>query len=151
MEKFSEGEWYPFRVYKKILLEDENWYFVLLDGNNSKHFLPVIGYEDYSIRPGEEVICRVDKINCTGRIYLEPKHPKYTEGRSYLFDVVEMKIHGAIHHLVVKDVFGNLEQLAITSHMEDRLVFSSPIRCVVKRIRKGRLTLVVRESSRQTR
>lgn len=31
-------------------------------------------------------MCRVDKINCKGEVFLEPHNPYYTEGESFPFD-----------------------------------------------------------------
>ena len=84
----SEGEWLPFIIHNLVKLQDDEWYYVLQDVNGLKHFLNAQYYENYGFKPGDEILCKIDKINCTGRIYLEPKHPYYTEGEMYDFELI---------------------------------------------------------------
>ncbi len=81
--RLTEGQWYTFRILKVVSLgEDEGW-FVMQDPNGYKILLPKGFYEDYGFAPGQSVSCRVDKINCNGRMFLEPGHPHYKEGEVY--------------------------------------------------------------------
>ena len=78
----SEGNWYLFRIYNLLQLQDSAWYYVLQDLNGLKHFMPADYYTNYGFKIGDEITCKVDRINCTGRIFLEPKHPRYIEGET---------------------------------------------------------------------
>ena len=111
--RFSEGDWFPFKVHNFVQLQDGAWYYIMLDVNGSKHFMSAIGYESYNIRPGDEIICKIDKINCTGRIYLEPRHPHYNEGESYLFDIVHATNEEEVRILHLKEQTGATIQLPI--------------------------------------
>jgi len=46
-------------------------------------------YQNYGIKPGNLLHCRIDKINCSGRVFLEPEHPFYQVGKQYVFKVFE--------------------------------------------------------------
>jgi len=76
----SEGDWFPFRITKFVQLQDNSWYYVLQDINGLKHFMPAGYYKDYGFSIGIQIKCKIDRINCTGRIFLEPEHPYYQEG-----------------------------------------------------------------------
>lgn len=74
--------------------------------------LPHKTYQNFNIELGKKIECKVDKVNCTGKVYLEPKHPYYVEGEVYSFEVVEWektKIVGGSEQLlvVVNDCFNN--------------------------------------------
>ena len=81
----QQGEKYLFYFQKKVLLPDDNEYFVLIDPFGTKHLIPTEYYQNYNLKTGEKYLCKVDKINCLGRIFIEPPHPFFTEGKSYAF------------------------------------------------------------------
>lgn len=134
---FSEGEWFPFKIHKLVQLQDNKWYFVLQDINGFKHFLASEYYENYCLKPGEEITCKIDKINCTGRIYLEPKHPVYKEGETYHFKVVSLSTSDAEKELIVKEISGNNVKVRVNNKTNLDLNNENMVRCVVKRIKKG--------------
>lgn len=145
--RLTEGQWYTFRVLKVVsLAEDEAW-FVMEDPNGYKILLPKGFYEDYGFAPGQSVSCRVDKINCNGRMFLEPEHPHYKEGQIYDF-ALESKGHrkNIINQderfFIVRDVFHHTWKV----RTYDAALWENPpvrIPCKVKRIKKGKLFLVV--------
>ena len=137
----TEGLWYPFRVHKLVQLQDDAWYFVLEDINGLKHFLPAENYQDYRIKPGDEVSCKIDKINCTGRIYLEPRHPYYTEGEIYDFEIVKFtnSVNGSM--VVVQEMSGNQLEILIDGVLKADLKVKNTVRCRVNSIKKGNLFL----------
>ena len=94
----EEGHIYPFLIRKQIELPNGGFAWILEDEQGVKHTLSADYYHDYSFKPGDKIRCKVDKINCTGKIYLEPEHPYYRQGRTYEFDVVS--------GLVMPDIFG---------------------------------------------
>ena len=46
-------------------------------------------YKHYGIEPGNKINCRIDKINCTGKIFLEPEHPNLINGNRYDFMILD--------------------------------------------------------------
>jgi hypothetical protein len=84
-EKFSEGEWHQFRVLKMIQIPGEETYYVLESKAGNRLLMPSKFYKTYCINFDDTIQCHVDKINCSGKIYLEPEHPQYKTGRQYFF------------------------------------------------------------------
>ncbi len=145
--RLTEGCWYRFRILKVVSLgQDDDW-FVMQDPNGYKILVPQRFYDDYGFKAGETISCRVDKINCNGRMFLEPEHPHYKEGETYDFEL-ESKgrrkniIHQDERFFMVRDVFRNTWKV----RTYDTALWDHPpahIPCKVKRIKKGRLFLVV--------
>jgi hypothetical protein len=135
--ELAEGNWYQFRVHNLIQLQDDAWYYVLQDINGLKHFLPAANYQVYGIKPGDEISCKIDKINCTGRIYLEPRHPRYTEGEVYDFETVKILDPGDGLILIVKETGGNIIEVSTEGHSLDDLKSKKIVQCRVKNIKKG--------------
>ena len=82
---FKEGEWYNFKIINQIDIPDKGNQFVLQHTSGRKILLPADNYVKYNFAIGSSIDCRVDKINCTGQIFMEPKHPFYTIGDVYTF------------------------------------------------------------------
>ena len=77
----TEGESFVFLLIGKLDLDRGDAYFVMQDPYGYKMLMPAGFYEDYGFQEGQEVVCKVDKISCSGKIYLEPRHPYYEEGK----------------------------------------------------------------------
>jgi len=135
----SEGDWFPFKIHNLVQLQDDEWYYVLIDVNGLKHFMPAAFYKNYGLTIGEELLCKIDRINCTGRIFLEPKHPLYCENESYFFDLAEVKpMVSSGESIYVKELFGNLIEVSALKKAADKIRFlDRKVRCVVKSIKKG--------------
>jgi hypothetical protein len=140
---FSEGKWFPFRIHNLVQLQDDAWYYVLQDMNGLKHFMPAANYESYGFNSGDEITCKVDRINCTGRIFLEPRHPCYNEGEIYYFDVISYSNPGQEIELIIKDFLGNCIEVDINSVRKVDINEEKMVRCIVKNIKKGRLILEI--------
>lgn len=135
---FFEGEWLPFKIHNLVQLQDDAWYFVLQDINGLKHFLPAENYKSYGFKTGDEITCKIDKINCTGRIYLEPKHPCYREGENYYFDVLNDAIPHQKDVWILRDILGNNIEVTVNSIINIDIKEEKKVRCIVKSIKKGR-------------
>jgi len=133
----AEGQSFPFKICKHLQLQDGEWYYILQDVNGFKHFLPSEFYRDYSLSIGDEIICRIDKINCTGRIFLEPKHPFYQEGENYLFSIAKPSDCDNTQVIYVHDMYRNCIQVPIYEKLKPELFETNEIWCHVKTIRKG--------------
>ena len=133
----SEGDWFSFRIHNRVQLQDDAWYFILQDVNGMKHFLPSVYYENYKLVPGEEILCKIDKVNCTGRIYLEPKHPVYHEGEIYQFDLISYSVNGTDNSIIVKEIMGNMIQVPLYDNKNFVINAKQMVCCMVISIKKG--------------
>ncbi len=143
----SEGKWYTFRIHNHVQLQDGNWYYVLEDINGLKHFLAAEHYTGYNLVKGEEISCRIDRINCTGRIFLEPKHPFYTVDAIYSFEVEMFSNQGDSNILSVKDILGNSIQVQDCGFLESASDSKNRVKCKVLGIKKGRPSLAIYSSN----
>ncbi len=139
----TESEWFPFRIHNHVKLQDEEWYYILLDINGLKHFMPVGFYQNYGFKTGDLVSCKIEKINCTGRVFLEPRHPFYEEGESYYFDFIsyfpgEDSKKGI---LAVKEISGNSIHVPLSGNENPDLNKQKKVRCRVKSIKRGAINL----------
>jgi hypothetical protein len=133
----SEGNWFPFRIHNYVQLQDDAWYFVLQDINGMKHFMPAENYQNYGFRTGDEIICKIDRINCTGRIFLEPKHPYYNEGEIYSFDLVSFQKKGSEIIIIVREIAGKEIEVPLCGNKNLDINGEKKVTCLVKSIIKG--------------
>jgi len=87
--RLIQGQSYLFKFHKKVISPDRSEYFVVIGPFGDKHLIPSEYYSFYKLELGKSYLCRVDKINCLGRIFMEPPHPYYKENNSYLFEYFE--------------------------------------------------------------
>lgn len=88
-EKFTEGEWHWFKVMRELSIPGDEIFYLLESASGNRLLLPTLYYQDYGIRTGNRIYCRIDKINCSGKIFLEPEHPVYKPGMTYTFRVTD--------------------------------------------------------------
>ncbi|MFZ4706212.1 MAG: hypothetical protein ACOYMF_09435 [Bacteroidales bacterium] len=79
-KRLEVGKHYLFQVISIVTLQDGQAYYILEDPFKIRHFLLCKNYKDYGVENGQSIACKVDKINCTGRVYLNPNHPHNSEG-----------------------------------------------------------------------
>jgi len=145
-KQLIEGRRYPFIVMKTLVMRgDDRKFIVLEDPFHNRHLLPADLYGNYNLKPGKKILCHIDKINCDGKIFIEPEHPCYAVGKTYDFEFIryEKRINqiGASEDVaIVKDVLGN-ELVAPINEPDKKLKKSMTIPCRVKAIRKGMLHL----------
>ncbi|MGC9374306.1 MAG: hypothetical protein ACP5DQ_04610 [Bacteroidales bacterium] len=148
--KFTEGEKHLFTIsgFTEIPGTDES-YYILENPFGGKHLLNANHYQHYQLKEGQTLICTIDKINCSGKIFLEPENPEYTEGKIYSFDL--LKIIDRINSVgekekaaIVKDIFGMETTCSIPKNYAIEIK-SKKIKCKVLRIKKGQLFLAVPE------
>jgi hypothetical protein len=142
--RLTEGEYYPFSIIKKMEMGKES-YFVMQDPMGYKILMPASFYTLYGFEPGQTITCRVDKINCNGRMFLEPMHPFYKEGEVYEFKVTDKGFRINIldepeYCITVNDVFD--QEWTVKVNSEQAIEHATgKIRCRLERIKKGRLFL----------
>jgi hypothetical protein len=139
----SEGEWFPFKIHNLVQLQDDAWYFVLQDINGMKHFMAAENYKSYGFVVGDHILCKIKKLNCTGRVFLEPKHPVYKEGEIYYFDIISYSNSGNESVMVVRENSGNRVEVVVNGTKKVDINDEKRVRCNVKSITKGRLILEI--------
>lgn len=138
----KEGQVYPFRIIRQVELGSAEHYWVLQDPSGYKVLMPSQYYLLYGFQQGQTIHCRVDKINCNGKMFLEPMHPVYREGSVYEFVVVESGQRTNLlgkneYFCLVKDALGVIREVR-TPFVRD---LPGSIRCRIMKIKKGRLYL----------
>jgi len=110
--RLEEGRYYKFKTIRTITLPDTSESMVLHGPDGKKYLLALYPYLHYNLKDKTEIICKVDKINCTGKVFLEPEHPIYKEGEYYSF-IIDSLQHSEESHqsgitlFTVYDGFGN--------------------------------------------
>lgn len=139
-----EGETFLFNVLalKRIELDSEQSFFVLEGPNGGKFLLPSHPYSGYGINVGGKIACKIDKISCSGKIYLEPENPFYKVGNTYSFEVVKVETcslqNGERAEVaIVLDKLGNTIHVCVSKS----IISHKSITCLVKGIKKGQLYL----------
>ncbi len=141
-EQLLEGRKYPFTVIKTIRMPGDNQeYVVLTDPFDIRHLLPANPYQHHNLQPGKKILCHIDRINCDGKIFIEPEHPCYTVGETYGFEFVRYEkrintIGESEDVAIVKDAFGN-ELVAPMDKPDKELKKKMTLPCRVKAIKKG--------------
>ena len=83
---YTEGQTYKYMIKNHIDLSKNEKFYVLEDQAGRKQLLNSEYYEKYNFKIGQSINCRLDHINCSGKIFLEPEHPFYMEGKVYDFN-----------------------------------------------------------------
>lgn len=142
---FELGQWYDFVIKNKLNLPDNTTNLVLTDIKGVMHLLPYALYASYGLEPGQIIRCKVDKINCTGKVFLEPAHPRYTEGETYLFrrvSVIEAENEAGerIKRLQVEDDQDQTYFIDLLKNQYDTGI-PDTVACRIRLIRKARVFL----------
>lgn len=113
--KLNEGETHQFQVIKQVHIPDEGDFFMLRHESGRRLLLPCETYKNFNIKVGNSIDCRIDKVSCSGKVYLEPKHPIYNEGEVYDFEILGEEEQGYARYLTVFDCFGSSVRVALPS------------------------------------
>ena len=143
---YKEGESICFKIKKHIDLSENEHYYVLEDEFGRKQLLKSDFYVNYKFKIGQDLNCRVDHINCSGKIFLEPENPFYKEGEIYDFiiDKIETsknRLEEQTLHFSFIDEIGNKAICIIDKISDKGYSTGQKIQCKVERIIKGRLNL----------
>lgn len=135
---FKEGEWYNFKIIKQIDIPDKGNQLVLQHSSGRKILLKADNYVKYDLTIGSSIDCRVDKINCTGQIFMEPKHPYYSIGDVYTFKI--LAINDKDNLIEVGDVLGNKIEVFSNNFIDSAI---NEISLKVINIKKGKPQLAI--------
>ncbi len=147
--KYIEGDIVLMKIVKTTTFPDEEQYYVMQDPREIRYLIKQKYYSHYNLDIGKEIKCRVDKINCTGKIFFEPEHPFYEIGETYEFKVIEKaqianEAGLKVDVLVVNDTFEN--KLLVPVDKENTSKPDDLIICRVDKITKGKLYLTKEDS-----
>jgi len=112
----EEGKYYSFKHIKLVRLEDHKEYMILENPFKIRHTVYYANYSAYNLQVMTDLVCKVEKINCTGRIYSEPQHSVYKSGEKYLsttYFVIETG-KGLIVSLL--DCFNNMISMTVNEN-----------------------------------
>jgi len=138
--KLTEGNYYPFKLTGNLIMPDGSEQFILKDPNGVKHLVDAAPYSKYGFRNKQTITCRIDKINCTGRIYIEPAHPYYMIGEQYpfKFEALRNVPFEKSELAVFTDVLG-LETYIPSELIPVSLTPGDFLDCYVDRIKRGKV------------
>jgi hypothetical protein len=132
-----QGRVYSFRIHNKAVLQDNEEYYILEDPFKVRHFIPAKYYIRYNFAVDQIIQCRVDKINCTGRVLLEPVHPYYEKGRAYDFVIREVdRGFDGRTSVIISDVLDNLITIQLKGDAND-ILKAGTVRLKIVNIKKG--------------
>ncbi|HRS53411.1 MAG TPA: hypothetical protein P5250_01740, partial [Bacteroidales bacterium] len=141
-EIFEEGQKVIFKIIRTVVMPDNYEYFILESPKGNKHLLKKSYYKQYNLKENSYIECIIDKINCNGKIFIEPKHPFYEIGKQYNFTVInkfikEEKTGQIIKGYIVEDIFHNKISVVNQSLNNDNTNLPSNLNCKVVKIKKG--------------
>lgn len=131
----------PFIIRSIALMPDQNTYFVLEGTDGFRNLLPYSPYQNYGFEIGQEILCQVVKVNCNGKLFLEPRNPHYAKDEYFPFMVlknIDCKDCPGIQFHVIRDRLGNEYNIATRGTVAKG---TDTIICKVKQINKGKLIL----------
>ena len=142
-KQLEKGKYYSFNFYKKIEFEGED-YWLCIDPFNKKHMLKSAWYDKYNFEAGKDYSCRIDKINCTGQLFIEPEHPIYKERQAYPFTVTRVEVHindfgDPETHLKLLSRYNDEAEISFLGNKE--MKNGETIDLFLYRIQKGKLLL----------
>ncbi|MEI8203268.1 MAG: hypothetical protein WCH34_09670 [Bacteroidota bacterium] len=140
-EVFKSGELYPLKVIDLKSIEKDQ-YYLLQTEVGTKILLPYKLYANYGFEKGSTIQCRLDKINCNGRLFFEPMHPFYKVGQAYHFTIEgeEILSEGLDKVWTLKDTFGN--SIKIPAIENSMLKVGDKVSCYLKSIKKSHLYFI---------
>ncbi len=143
---YKEGQSICFKIKKHIDLSKNEHYYVLEDELGRKQLLKSNFYENYKFKIGQDLNCKVDHINCSGKIFLEPEHPVYKEDEIYDFiiDRIETsknRLEEQTLHFSFIDAIGNTAICITENEAREDYSVGQKVECKLERIIKGRLNL----------
>ena len=146
MGNLKSGETYKFLILKNLSVPDlGSELFILKGPDEKKYILDGSFYSGYGFESGQIINCKVDKINCSGKVFLEPEHPLYKAGKEYTFKLLEINEGKDAwgHPLYIAFVTDKLKQkwsCVVNKKAADEKGMSC-LRCRIDRIKKAGLFL----------
>jgi hypothetical protein len=151
--KFTEGQVYEFVYIKNVILDEE--FLVFEDKDKERYLLPLQNYKDYNLELHKTVKCLISRVDCKGKISIEPEHPYYKIGETYDFKFVQMLVTEDAefnpvmdktyikkdYEIIVEDIFGNTQRVVPKRWQRKKRYVAENTSCKVVKIIQGRLLL----------
>lgn len=147
--KFEEGQDYSFLVCDRIVLPDDS-YLVIESEDGRKFMMKERFYgPEYELASGKKIICRVDKINCSGKIFFEPRHPWLKPGDRGLYTITgegSRKFKKTDGEYRVYTATGTRSEPAIIKETDNpefsQFAIGQKVNATIKKISRGEVHLV---------
>jgi len=103
----QKGQKIKLKLIRESVFPDNREYYLLVDEHQQRFLLPAEYYRSYGLKPGTRIDAVVDHVNCNGRIFLEPEHPRFKTGSMARFGIkVLFSSPGGFMPSIVTDVDG---------------------------------------------
>jgi len=143
---YKEGQNIEFSIKKLIEFSEKEFFYVLEDANGQKQLLKSEFYGKYNLSIGQKINCKIDHINCAGKIFIEPEHPYYKEGEKYQFIINKLtlsknRLKESVLQISFIDKIGNEASCKIENKTNNNLKVGDSLTCRVELIKKAKLYL----------
>lgn len=141
--RLKEGEIYDFKVIRHVLMPpDDEEHIIVEDEFAFRFLLKKKHYPDTEFIDGTTITCRIDKVGCNGKIYLEPENPYYKLDEFYDFEFSGftdiLNSEGITEKMIIlKDK--NLRDIILRYDENLCNIENNKVRCRVERIKKSKL------------
>jgi len=135
--KLQEGNSYRFRVSKKVNIPPDNDEYIVVVLDDIRLLLKKNHFPNTEFIPNKEINCRVDKIGCNGKIYLEPENTNYKLFEDYFFDFEKIIEKDGNKRLLLYDDNGNKIDLIYDEDFYK--IDDDKVLCKLWRIKKSKL------------
>lgn len=156
--KFIEGESYQFRYVRTVTMDED--FFLFEDFSGERYLIPTYYYKNFNFESGALINCLVSRIDCSGKVSLEPEHPYYKLENTYDFEFIELRISleedynkysgstkkRKVYELIVRDKYGNEHYVVPHEWQKKKKYEPKTISCLVQKIIKGHFKLINMES-----
>ena len=151
--KFTEGQVSEFVYVKNVIVDEE--FMVFEDNDKERYLLPWENYKNYGLELQEKVKCLISRIDCKGKVTLEPEHPYYKVGETYDFKFIKMLVTEDSefnpimdksyvkkdYEMIISDIYGNEQRVYPKRWQRKKRYEAETTRCKVVKIIQGRLLL----------
>lgn len=104
---FQEGDIIQISLIRETGLNEAEQFYLFQTKEGDKFLLDQSMYKHYNFTPGQIIQARIDRINCSGKIFIEPEHPLYKDLHFYDFSVSDIRSISQDANIVVEDCFNN--------------------------------------------
>jgi hypothetical protein len=130
--QYQEGDIIKLSFLKEISINDADRFYLFQHEAGDRFMLEKTMYSLYSFQSGKTINARIDRINCSGKIFIEPEHPVYKDLQIYKFDVLKI-VSKTEADIIVKDCFSNIIPVKVHPSKKDK----KEILLTVAFLRKG--------------
>jgi hypothetical protein len=151
--KYNEGQICEFIYVKNVFIDEE--FMIFEDKDKERYLIPSRYYKTYKLQQNRPVKCLISRVDCAGKISIEPEHPYYKIGATYLFNFVKMMVTEESEYnpltgksniikdyeIIVTDQDGNEHRVFPMKWQKKKNFKAETIKCRVNKIIKGHFLL----------